>query len=282
MSLEYPSRPSFFAHIFCRLLTKTATAQDLGPECCWLLAVIVHQEDAVRYQRAVTFWNDQLLPLCGFGSRKRLEATRSKAVAAGFLHYEAGGKSKPGRYWVTIPTGLQSLDDGAVCDASFLRDETGQENDRTKAPKRNGKGASFNPIPLTLIPKESTAKPTPPLDDLVELVNRFNEVAAQHGLPKSKLPPAKKLCSLWRAASNDETRLSALNNFDQIANAIADSEFVQGNASFSLPGLLSNNKLGESKLLKLLNGDYRNGKSDRRKITNRAGDVSRYSQSNWG
>ena len=58
---SYPkNRGSFFAHKFCRILTKAAVAQELGPESCWLLSVIVHQEDAIRYSRPVTFWNDDL------------------------------------------------------------------------------------------------------------------------------------------------------------------------------------------------------------------------------
>ena len=94
---DYPKRSSHFAHKFCRTLTKSAAAQELGPEACWLLSVIVHQEDAIRYSRPVTFWNDQLLPLCGFGSRKRLESARRKAIEGGWIHYKPGGKSKPGR-----------------------------------------------------------------------------------------------------------------------------------------------------------------------------------------
>ena len=162
---SYPSaerQGKYFSHRFCRLLTKTATAQELGPEACWLLAVIVHQEDAIRYSRAITFWNDQLLPLCGFGSRKRLESARSKAVDAGWLHYEAGSKSKIGRYWVTIPEAFTEIDDSPIDEGGYFEGRNGTANglrDETerKAPgqKHQGGTATAHHSTLPLNPKES-------------------------------------------------------------------------------------------------------------------------------
>ena len=110
---EYPSRSSHFAHRFCRLLAKAAVAQEIGPEACWLLTVIAHQEDAKRYAGPVSFWNEQLMPLCGFTSPGRLIRQRTRAVEAGWLHYEAGGKGKVGRYWVLVPDGVSTLADGS-------------------------------------------------------------------------------------------------------------------------------------------------------------------------
>ncbi len=127
----YPKRPPFFAHRFCRLLTDAAVAQDIGPEACWLLTIIVHQEDAKRYRGPVTFWNEQLMPLCGFGGRGRLVAVRKKAVEAGWLHYEGGSKGRAGAYWVLIPAGLDNLPD-TNCDESptdICRSESEQQPD---------------------------------------------------------------------------------------------------------------------------------------------------------
>ncbi|MDA8563303.1 hypothetical protein N9L06_02505, partial [Mariniblastus sp.] len=98
--------------------------QTIGPEACWLLTVIVHQEDVCRYRRPVTFWNGQLLPVCGFGSERRLIAARQKAIDAGFLHYDAGGKGKIAKYWVTIPPEFESLADSPIDEGPFLTDET--------------------------------------------------------------------------------------------------------------------------------------------------------------
>ncbi len=129
--------------------------------------------------------------------------------------------------------------------------------------------------------RSMSAEPTHPPIELVDFVIRFNDVAERYEIPKTELPPSKKVVSLWRSAMAVEQKKAALAEFDKIATAIRDSEFVHGKAAFNLFGLLSSNSKGESKLLKLLNGDYRNGKSDRCQITNRAGDVSHYSQSKW-
>jgi len=145
---SYPTdRPAYFAARFVRLLTKAAAAQEIGPDAAWLLTIIVQQEDSKRYRAAVTFWNDQLLPLCGFGSRERLNNTRRRAVDAGWLHYEQGGKGRPGRYWVTIPPDYADVPDGPcdenkpVCRSDSERQTDGKNNipfgNRTTNPPAN-------------------------------------------------------------------------------------------------------------------------------------------------
>lgn len=156
----YPGRPQFFANRFVRLLTKAAVAQQLGADVCWLLTLIAHQEDAIRYARAVTFWNEQLMPMCGFGSRKRLVAARAKAVTHNWLHYDQGGKAKPGRYWVCIPDDFGIVDDGpteessdSICCSKLERQrsdpppESRNETEHKAPANGNGKGTPFNPIP---------------------------------------------------------------------------------------------------------------------------------------
>ena len=112
---EYPTRDKFFANRFVRLLTKTATAQVIGSEACWLLTIVAQQEDSKRYTGEVLYWNEQLSALCGFGSTKRLRNIRNKAIDTGWLYYEQGGKGKAGRYWVLIPKQFEDLPDGP-CD----------------------------------------------------------------------------------------------------------------------------------------------------------------------
>ena len=102
MSDMYPERPPFFAHRFTRLLFRVCTAHDIGIESVALLVAIVHTEDAKRYRGPVTFWNEQLENVLAF-SRGRLDRARSRAVTAGWLHYDPGTKSHAGRYWVLIP-----------------------------------------------------------------------------------------------------------------------------------------------------------------------------------
>jgi hypothetical protein len=111
---NYPKRPSHFAHRFCRLMTKVAVANEIGPDACWMLTVIVHQEDARRYRGPVTFYSEQLMPLCGFNSRGRLIRARQRAVEAGWLVYEQGSRGKPAKYFVAIPGEFSGVDDTPV------------------------------------------------------------------------------------------------------------------------------------------------------------------------
>lgn len=173
--MEYPKREKFYSHRFCRLLTKTCAAQDLGPEVCWLLTVIAHQEDVKRYKGPVTYWNEQLMPLCGFGGRSRLVLARDKAVEAGWLHYEPGTKGKPGLYWTTIPEHFAETPDAPMDESSdeFCRTEIGRQTDdngkcrpesghqvgrqtdgirtangRNPDGNQDGKPATFLPVPI--------------------------------------------------------------------------------------------------------------------------------------
>ena len=100
---------SFFALKFCKLLSKTATANELGADATLLLMIIALKEDSKQYTDAPNYWNNQLMPLCGIGSPKRLLAARQKAIDAGWLHYEQGGKGKVARYWVLVPERFQKL-----------------------------------------------------------------------------------------------------------------------------------------------------------------------------
>jgi hypothetical protein len=148
----YPKRPAYFAHRFCRILTKSCAAQDIGQDGAILVMTVALTEDSKRYTGAVTFWNEQLLPIAGFRNWDHLARARNRAVEAGWLHFEPGGRSRPGRYWVTIPDALQSLDDNPVdendsdivstgADYSLIKSGSRQEVIRTSADNvRTGRG----------------------------------------------------------------------------------------------------------------------------------------------
>lgn len=119
MAGGYPQREKFFAHRFTRLLTKTAVAQELGHLTCWLLTIIVHQEDAKRYSRGVTFYNDKLMDLAGVKKWDTLDRARKVAMEEGWLHYESKGRRRPGVYWVTIPEWAAAFDDAPVDDGTY-------------------------------------------------------------------------------------------------------------------------------------------------------------------
>lgn len=106
----YPKRKPFFANRFIRVLAKMCAAQEIGPDSFTLLSVIVMTEDAKGYRDAVTFFNEQLMPMAGFRSVDSLARARKRAIDAGWLHYEPGGKGKPGRYWAVIPDKFSTVD----------------------------------------------------------------------------------------------------------------------------------------------------------------------------
>lgn len=112
----YPTRPPFFALRFIRLMVKSVVASTLGEDVFALLSVIATTEDARRYKSPVTFFNGQLAPLTGAKSWDALNRTRTKAVDAEWLIHiaPARGQRLPSTYWVTIPEGLEDIEDGPV------------------------------------------------------------------------------------------------------------------------------------------------------------------------
>lgn len=109
--LAYPKRPAFFAAKFVRKMIKMCVAQEHGQGVFTLLAIIAHTEDARQYIEPVTWWNEQLASVAGFANVKALDRQRQKAIDAGWLGYIAGGRSRPGKYWVMVPERYRNLDD---------------------------------------------------------------------------------------------------------------------------------------------------------------------------
>lgn len=114
MPASYPKRPPFFALRFLRVVLKSCAGQIIGAEGVCLLLAVAQVEDSKRYTDAPTFWNEQLVPLACCRNWAALDRARKRCVEAGWLHYEAGGKSKVGRYWVKIPPHLEVLDDAPL------------------------------------------------------------------------------------------------------------------------------------------------------------------------
>jgi len=123
-AIEYPPRPKFYANKVTRLLFKTAMANDLGSDVCYMITQIAHQEDAGRYAGPVTFWNEQLMGICGFKNVRALDRARSAAVKAGWLVYIHGGKGKVGKYFTLIPPKYVTYDDGAIDETNIQAELT--------------------------------------------------------------------------------------------------------------------------------------------------------------
>ena len=111
---KYPKREAFFSHRFCRILHRDCAAQEIGATACLMLTFIAHQEDTCKYRRGVTFFNEQLMAILGLGTQKALISVRQRAIDAGWLHYQPGGKHKAGVYWVLIPSHAEGLSDASM------------------------------------------------------------------------------------------------------------------------------------------------------------------------
>lgn len=133
---EYPKREQFFAHKAMRLMIRTCLMNEIGHAAFSLLSVIALTEDCARYRRPVTWYDEQLIPVAGFKTYKTLKTARDKAVKSGWLHYEHGAKSVPGRYWIIIPAHAQNIEDTEM---GFVREHF-PPADQDNFPCPTGKG----------------------------------------------------------------------------------------------------------------------------------------------
>lgn len=125
----YPRRPQYFAHRYCRLLTKCCAAMEIGPTAALLCMTIAMLEDSKRYTGPVTFYNEQLMPLIGVATWDALHRARDLALQHGWLVYQPGnrGKRRPGRYWVAIPADVDTLNDSACDESQYPETGNGSE-----------------------------------------------------------------------------------------------------------------------------------------------------------
>lgn len=114
MPVEYPQREPYFAHRFIRLLFKVCAAYQIGADGVALLTCIAMTEDAARYRRPVSYFNNQLMHLLGFTKWDRLKRVRDLCVQEGWLVYTQKGTRKAGTYFVTIPPHAEGLPDGSL------------------------------------------------------------------------------------------------------------------------------------------------------------------------
>jgi len=278
----YPKRSSHFAHKAIRLLGKTCAAQDIGPEACWLVTVIAHTEDAKRYRGPVTFYNEQLLPLCGFGGKSRLVRARGKAVTAGWLHYESGGKGVPGRYWTLVPDAYQDLPDGPIDESSDRLDvpkrddkptteeQSSPKTGRQPDGKRDDNRTANAPLSsLDLFPNPNPEKSAPAgaglPGKLIELIDGWNGLKPDIVKPGNGVrreQPAKAILKGWAKAQRDRELRAAFEDIPKLLAAIRKAKFCHGEGWFTLPWLFGKNGNGEWKAVNLINGGYDNAKGN--------------------
>jgi len=284
----YPKRDQCFAHKYCRLLTKSAAAQDLGPEVCWLLTVIAHQEDAAYYKRAVTFYNEQLMPLLGIGGRSRLVHARRRAVDKGWLHYEPGAKGVPGKYWTLVPEAYADMPDGPCdeSDAILNQDDNSDsvpnqdgnqdgKQDGNQDGNQDGKPAPFFPSPPpNPTPKESVAQNATPAN-LLLMIDGWNSLRAE-GLVEAAArrdPPAKAVLNGWKRLKREPELRDCFEDIPALLEAIRRATFCHRAGWFTLAKLFGKNRDGELIARKILDGGYRD---DGRQRTQRPGAGQKY------
>jgi hypothetical protein len=215
MPATYPKRPRYFAHRFMRVLIKSCAAQEIGQDGLALLTVVAMTEDSKRYSDAVTFWNEQLGPLAGFRNWDQLNRTRTRVIAAGWLHYEPGGRGKVGRYWVTIPDHLEVLDDQPVgeddphkiralfpvgADQSLreTRIECGSNTEQNTDDPLTACGQSAEPSNLSLCP---IPDPTPRRAATEPIIDPSEQdITSQADVPRADVP---------RGTENDRVQIVA-------------------------------------------------------------------------
>ena len=172
---DYPQRGNFFAFKAQRQMILTCLPNEIGHAAFTLLVIISQSEDSARYKRAVTWYDDQLMPVAGFSGYKTLKSARDKAVESGWLHYEPGRKRGPGRYWITIPDAYNDIDDSELgfvpSDFPFptgkrIGQHNGRESGRgleeNQEEERKNNGATLIPSPSPIpdpVPEEDSSEP---------------------------------------------------------------------------------------------------------------------------
>lgn len=270
----YPKRAAYFAHRYCRLLTKTCAAQEVGPVAFVLCVTVAHLEDAKRYSGPVTFYNEQLMPLAGVTKWRSLNRARERAAAAGWLHYEPGNKGQrmPGRYWVTIPERFVAIDD-TPCDEANMpqRVNVGANGLGANGPQRAIEGVNVGAIEGANIPSLTLAPNIKPADadvpaELLALIDGWNKLGNQIVMPGNgarRDQPAKAVLAGWNRASKNPEQRKAFEDVPALLVAIRTARFCHRQGWFTLPWLFGSNKNRECNVIRLLAGAYNgNGSSD--------------------
>ncbi len=178
---EYPKRDAYFAHHTVRLMFKVCAAQEIDSEAMLLVIAILHQEDAKRYRGPITFYNGQLAPILGFTSWSRLDRARKAAIKAGWLHYESGGKRKPGLYWGMIPEHLKNVDDMPIDEgypSVSIVESGGASGVQVEGQAGRKRGASGEPPILSPKPKPKPKEDKRAPEKLKFVIPTLKQVAA--------------------------------------------------------------------------------------------------------
>ena len=218
----------FFALKFCKLLSTTAAANEIGPDAVVLLMEVALKEDSKEYTDAPNYWNHQLMPLCGIGSESRLVKARTNAIDAGWLHYEKGGKGKVAKYWVTVPERFRCL--WGRRSQSDLPFQNGSQNDDQNA--NDGICTSKTEVKTGVKRKcnrgSSIPEPKPkPNGKQFSYPDDFE--AFWKAFPAGRKTGKKKAFAAWKKATVDtETQTIIDAAAEYAASDVGQGEYVKG------------------------------------------------------
>lgn len=100
-------KQKFYAHSYIRLMAHHRAVDSIGQTGVLLCTFVAMQEDAIRYARAVTFWNNDLQAQVGIKRWESFNKARDAAVREGWLIFTNQGNRKPGLYETAIPEGCE-------------------------------------------------------------------------------------------------------------------------------------------------------------------------------
>lgn len=92
-----------YAMRYIRHMIDAGLPNELGQGVFTMLTVISINNHGADRARPILFFNLQLMFAAGIKSMATLVAIRQAAIDAGWLQYQAGKKSAPGKYLVTVP-----------------------------------------------------------------------------------------------------------------------------------------------------------------------------------
>ncbi len=144
-----------FSLHFVKTLFETDAAQHLSPQAIALVTCIAAMEDRTHFRQPVRAFNEVLCEKTGL-TKHSLPLARETAVQNGWLHYQCGGKSKAGTYWVLIPDWASKLYAAKNDQRSLFRSAMSDlmpENRETSSSHDPGKRTSDRMKSLACLPK---------------------------------------------------------------------------------------------------------------------------------
>lgn len=180
--MDYPARVPYFANHYLRQAKASGAVKIMGTEAYALLAVVVLDEDQLRYGRPPSYWNSNLADQLGW-SVDKLDRIRSKLIAMDLLHYDRSHCREEAIYWVKTPAWFvpPAAEPSAVPSAPLRNIRTHAEGIAEHPAEGSAEGTAEPPIPDSCIPvfPDSPPKPSPPSPSPAPSVQEWERVRGE-------------------------------------------------------------------------------------------------------